>query len=445
MADAKKWLLENMSRYGENERHQFLRDCADSTGAADRTVRHHYKTLFLPVQNNRNTDILENNNPLFSDIKPGTSVDDKEEGTNTTVAEDNDDLVKYGVKLAKRAQKLQDTNRIERKSFREHARIDNAVSEFSKEIRNLLDKYELHDGGSIDFEDSPGKVGVIQISDLHLNELISIAGNSYDFSIASRRLKKLACKAVKYLNAFDINNVLLAFTGDLMNSDRRLDELLSQASNRAKAAFLAFDLLQQFVCEIAGHFKISVLCVTGNESRMNKEMGFTDIMVSDNYDFTIFSMLEYLFKDSDVDFIQGDHSEQVINIAGMNVLFTHGTGIKTKCEESVSRIMGRYAAKGIKLSYVVFGHLHSARIGDTYARSSSLCGANAYSERGLNLTSRASQNVYILGENGDIDGIKIDLQNTEDQGYDISETLEAYNAKSADKIKNRETIMRITI
>ena len=53
------------------------------------------------------------------------------------------ELLKSSVKLAKQKQKQQDLNRIERKSFREHARLENAVSEYNGEIVRLLKDYNL--------------------------------------------------------------------------------------------------------------------------------------------------------------------------------------------------------------------------------------------------------------------------------------------------------------
>jgi hypothetical protein len=94
---------------------------------------------------------------------------------------------------------------------------------------------------------------------------------------------------------------------------------------------------------------------------------------------------------------------------------------------------------------MIFGHVHSARIGDGYARSSSLVGSNDYAEKALNLSGRASQNCYIFYDDGNRDGIKIDLQNTKGVGYNIDKSLEAYNAKSAKKAKEKKTIFEIVI
>ena len=73
-----------------------------------------------------------------------------------------------------------------------------------------------------------------------------------------------------------------------------------------------------------------------------------------------------------------------------------------------------------------------------------MCGANDYSEKGLGLAGRASQNCYIFYENGNRDGIKIDLQNAS-EGYDIEHSLESYNAKSNDKLSKGTTIFKIVV
>ena len=96
------------------------------------------------------------------------------------------------------------------------------------------------------------------------------------------------------------------------------------------------------------------------------------------------------------------------------------------------------------MDYVIFGHIHSARVGDNFSRSSSMVGANDYSEKALNLSGRASQNCYIFYKNCNRDGIKIDLQNY-GKGYNIDKSLESYNAKSSDKIRQGTTIFKVVV
>ena len=354
------------------------------------------------------------------------------------------DLLKENVKLAKQKQSAQDLNRIERKTFREHSRVENAVSGYTKKLTKIFDNYTLSTYVK-KHKQNDKSVGVIQFSDVHFNELVNLEHNKYDFSVASARCKLFVDKSTEYFKAMGVTNVLMVQSGDLLNSDRRLDELLQMATNRAKATFLAVDILQQVILHLNENFNISVCMVTGNESRVKKDWGWSTLIATDNYDYTIFQTLKYLFKDSDIKFIDGDPTEVVVEVAGQNLLVLHGNGsIKRGLDTSVTQLMGRYNARGTKIDYVIFGHIHSARVGDNFARSSSMVGSNDYSEKALNLSGRASQNCYIFYENGNRDGIKVDLQNY-DTGYDIDKSLESYNAKSSDKISQGTTIFKVVV
>ena len=357
------------------------------------------------------------------------------------------DVIIENVRLAKQKQNAQDRNRIANKSFREHARLDNALSEYNKQLIKVLEKHKIPKLKHVKTESSKA-VGVIQISDTHFNEEVNLPNNKYNFEVAAKRLRTYIRKAKMYLKALGVKEVLIAFTGDLMNSDRRLDEMFAQSTNRSNATFISVQLLKQVVEDVRKDYKVSLACITGNESRVKDEIGWDDYIASDNYDFTIYNILRFLYRDTDVDFILSkDATEVVVNLAGMNLLMIHGHGsIKAKHETSITQIKGRYASgRDLKIDFVISGHIHSARVGDTYGRSASLVGANAYSEKNLNLEGRASQNVYIFYKNKTIDGIKIDLQNYDDKGYDITKELEeyAYNSKSDDKLKQGKTILKI--
>lgn len=201
--------------------------------------------------------------------------------------------------------------------------------------------------------------------------------------------------------------------------------MLTQATNRAKATLMSVFLLEQFILDLSHKFEVSVTGVTGNESRAEKELGYSDIVASDNYDFTIFNILKIVFRDNkNVRFFKCDKLEQVVKFNNCNILLVHGLSMKADLDKSVQQMIGKYASKGISIDFVFFGHIHSCSIGDFYARGSSLCGANAYSDYGLNLQSRASQNLAIFYSDKGHDVIKIDLQNTDGIcGYDISKSL----------------------
>jgi predicted phosphodiesterase/transposase len=356
------------------------------------------------------------------------------------------EIIKQNSQLMASNQKYQDLTRISRKQLREKNKVDNALIEYNKQLIEVFSKHKLPAFVMKNNKrNNKGATGVIHVTDAHFNELVDLVHNKYDFPIASQRLKLLADKAKQYFKAIGIKNVLIAMTGDLMNSDRRLDELLSEATNRSKATFLAVNILEQFILDIAKDFQVTVANVIGNESRIAKDVGWTEIMASDNYDFTIYNILKLIFRNSDVKMLDGNLLEQIVEVSGQNILLLHGNQLKsTSMEQSIQKIKGKYTSQKVTIDFVLSGHLHSARIGDVYARGGSLVGANAYSDSALQLESRASQNLHVFYNNGTRDSVKCDLQITTGiQGYSITKELESYNAKSLDKAKKKKIVSNI--
>jgi len=345
------------------------------------------------------------------------------------------------IKRAKQLQRAQDHNRIERKLFREYARAENAVTAITTDIRALLRKYKPHLGTIKHPAKKNSAVGVIQFSDIHFNECVMIESNTYDFTVASKRVKKHIDKSMQFFSTADVQNVLVTLTGDMLNSDRRLDELLQNSTNRARAVFLAVDIMQQAIRHLNQKYNISVASITGNESRLPQDIGWVDGIASDNYDYMIHGMLDALMGgEPGIRFIAGDPTELVVNVAGSNLLLLHGhsaAGKKADFAGSMQKVVGRYAANGVQIDYVLSGHTHETHIADKFARSASIVGANDYSEKALNLPSRASQNCFLFYPDGSIDAYKVDLQNTDKlTGYPFNKSLEAYNAKSASKMND---------
>jgi predicted MPP superfamily phosphohydrolase len=351
------------------------------------------------------------------------------------------EIIQHNILLQKRSQKQADLNRIKNKAFREHSRLENALVEYNKALIDLLKAESLKT--TIKQHTSKGKQAIIvQIADTHFNELVDLKNNKYDFEVASKRLQKFAHHIKEYAKFYNVNEIFIAITGDLLNSDRRLDEKLAMSTNRAKATFLGVHLLKHFILDLNSVANISVGCVSGNESRAY-ELGWVDMVATDNYDFTIFEMLRLLMPD--INFITSGGLELVVEVNGHNCLLIHGHQLKNMQSDKIAKVMSKYARNGIILDFMMCGHLHETKITDLFARSSSLVGANAYSENALLLSSRAAQNIYIMKDKERHD-IRIDLQHTKGfNGYPINKELSSYNAKSLDKSLKKQTVFKIVI
>ena len=348
--------------------------------------------------------------------------------------------------LERLKQKNRDLGRIDRKTLREYLRTENTIVEYHKELIEVLKKYPIPKILKTTTTVPSKSAGIFHLTDLHLNELVNLEVNKYDFTVAAKRLKKFVDRAKLYFRSAKVGNVLIALTGDLLNSDRRLEELLSESTNRSKATFLAVSLLEQTIVDLARDFKLTIVNVTGNESRIQEHIGWNEIIATDNYDYTIYNILKFIFRKSSINFIEGNPIEQTVEVNDQKVLFIHGNQLKAKMEQAVQKIKGKYIARKTQVDFIVSGHKHSARIGDTYARGSSLVGANGYSDSALQLESRASQNIHIFYGNGNRDSIKVDLQDTTGiKGYNINAELETYNAKSVAKSKKKTTVIKIVI
>lgn len=372
-----------------------------------------------------------------------------------TAIEPDLELLTETVRLAKGNQRLQDIQRIERKAFREHARIENAVTAYNealvqelKEIGASLQGCDVRTGAF----DPESAALVIHLSDNHFNELVNLPTNRFDFTVAAKRLQLLASKAKRLGAAYNVQKVVVFFGGDLMNSDRRLDELLAMSTNRARATILAVHLYKQFLLDLRTEFFVDVFGVTGNESRAKDNLGWVDVVATDSYDYTIYAMLQAVFdavEDKGMRFHDFQANEVVFQIHGETFLGVHGHQVNATDQKKCQAIIGKYAAKGVNVTHILCGHIHATVISDYVSRNASLVGSNAYSEEALGFVSKAAQNIHIVTSQG-LDGFKADLQNVDGvEGYEIISKLAQYNARSADKaheaLVEPQTLIRVVI
>lgn len=371
---------------------------------------------------------------------------------NTYYNEDSDEPVEdkdlnYFSKRLVQQQKTIQSQADKLNTFRRiHRNLDREVNYQKELFDNLLQAIEDKEftppelGNTIykDIDNDGNIVGVIQLSDLHFGECTDVSySKNHDIYQACHKLKHFISEAVTSFLNNEVSRVLIAFTGDLMNSDRRLDELTMNSSTRAKTLVESVDILQQVISDVSKYFeKVYVASVIGNESRIGEFVSWAGHTATDNFDYIIHKLLERMFKDSEiVTFIDIDFDvfERVIDIDGFKLLITHGNNkLASKTPEAeVQKLKGRWADKGEIIDYVIFGHIHSTMISDTFARSASLVGGNGYSDKNLNLSSKASQNYYIINtDKKTINATSVDLENTKSENpYNYSPDYEKFSYK----------------
>ena len=356
---------------------------------------------------------------------------------------DKEELTTGLVKKSAQLQKVRDLKNQEVKIKREGERLYNILEE---RFTTLIDSLESVNLSNIKLpkikNNKSEKYGILQLSDLHANEIILPSEthnmNEYNFDILSKRLRKYILESINLFKTYNMTDIYLILTGDLLNSSRRLSEKLAQSTSLAKASLLLTFLIEQAILELRQKgFRIHVTSIVGNESRLSDFMESNEMTASENWDFLVFNSLRHLFKNvNGVEFIVPDNQiMSLVNMPnGFNFLITHGHTLKGGMEKNIGRLLQNYNHRGIPVHAIFVGHQHNASIGDFASRSSSLCGANAYSSNDLMFLTRSSHNSYIVNEDLSYHGMKFDLQNVEDvEGYNIAEELETYIPKSYNK------------
>jgi len=353
-------------------------------------------------------------------------------------------ITEWQVRKAK--QLRMDHTRIGNKADRRSHRSETAIELLNQEVLSALKEIggRLTTKGRRSGKLNPKKsVAVVHLSDHHCNELISTPNNTFDFKVAARRLQLLAIKIKLYCEAAGVERIVIAFGGDLISSDRRIDEVTNMATNRSRAMVLTVHIYRQFVEDIREHYFVDCFGITGNEGRAKQELSWSDPGVTDSYDASIYYMLQSIMDvagDKGLRFHELQGNETVFSIHQETFLLLHGHQINMSDQKKVQAMIGKHSAMaGTRITHVLAGHIHTAMVGDYASRNASLSGGNAYSEEALGFCSKASQNLHIVHKEsqnhpGSLDGIKIDLQNTDGVvGYNIIAQLERHDARGTQK------------
>jgi hypothetical protein len=338
--------------------------------------------------------------------------------------------------LMKQVQVLRDKNvklnKVIRENFRNISKTEDILCEIKESIP-VLDLSNITDNANVHFSGGT-RVGILQLSDLHLNEIINESNNIFDFNVASRRLHYFVNRAKEHFLDNAVDTVYILGTGDFINSNRRDSEKVNSSTSRVRASMIAVKLISMVIADLLTDFDVKVSFVSSNESRIEKDCELDDLSASENFDIIIYNMLKMMFNNTDyVHFIDCNMVEGVVQIDEIKrtILLTHGTQFGTQdLQKKVQELKGKYASRGVLIDYVFSGNIHSCLISDKFSRSASLCGGNGFSDSMLGFDSRASQNCYIMYNDGAVDGLKIDLQTVGGYGYDISKELEEFSVKT---------------
>ena len=252
---------------------------------------------------------------------------------------------------------------------------------------------------------------VCHITDWHIGYIINNCnGNYFNWEIANERVNTYISECKKYIQMYDIKNIYLISTGDMVehcymrNEQEHSCEFL-QSMQIAQVTRLIFRL----IVALAKDCNVIFGGIAGNHDRMNgdKKKNYE----GDNANVLITEHLKDLVETNEdikrVSFLDVDYTDTEIDVEinGLSCKFIHGDHYKND-KNSFAKIV---SAENKFYDLVFSGHLHNFSLmsenhGRYIVSTGCLSGFNNYS-KDFHCCSNASQTIAIL-DNGKVEMIK---------------------------------------
>lgn len=219
-------------------------------------------------------------------------------------------------------------------------------------------------------------VPTLMLSDLHWGEVVDpkqIGGvNTYNMSIADKRLKKVAEGALRLLSILspklDYPGIVVPLGGDMISGNIH-DELM--ATNEMNTMPTVLDLYGKLVWLIrffADKFgKVFLPCVTGNHGRDTRKIWGKDRHAT-SFDWLLYCLLAKHFENDDrITFLIPDGSDAFYKIYNHRFLMSHGDQFRGG--DGVIGVLGpvirgdykkrsRNSQIGLEYDTMILGHFH---------------------------------------------------------------------------------------
>lgn len=245
---------------------------------------------------------------------------------------------------------------------------------------------------------------ICHITDWHIGYVINNCnGNNFNWEIANERVNKYISECKKYIELYNIRQVLVISTGDMIeNSYMRETQAHDCEFLQSMQIHKATKLIYRLLVALAEDCNVVFGGIAGNHDRMSgdKKKNYE----GDNANVLITEHIKDLIEISDCERItvldtNYNDSEINIDVCGLSCKFIHGDRYKND-KHSLSKII----SSDNKFYDLIFsGHLHNFSIESEnhgrYAISTGcLSGYNNYSKN-FYCSSIASQTIAILKEN----------------------------------------------
>lgn len=360
----------------------------------------------------RDKDTLDLNNKEIGELlnkETGNKYDESKyrkfaaayiEGWDDCIKENvdtNDVLEEFDRKqdeLYKQQVKTRDKLREYRKCLTDEARIENLKDLFidcaeivSKEKPFVLDK---------DVSENSDRVAVLQLSDLHFDEIVKNFLNTYNHEVFDNNVQKIISKTLEYCKLFDIRVLKILNQGDLISGNLHVTtRVMSEEDSVYQTQYVAESLanmLNEFAKELDC---VEFLSVLDNHSRINKNK--KEHIEKESFSKFVPWYLKARMKNViNVKIIENkiDDNIGIVDIFNEKALFVHGhLDSPNKVIQDLSLMTRIFPIA------VFYGHLHHNIEGEVHSidliANPSGIGTNDYAKN-IRKTSKARQKLTIF-------------------------------------------------
>jgi hypothetical protein len=238
-------------------------------------------------------------------------------------------------------------------------------------------------------------IAVAHVSDWHIGGVDHEPGiNDFNLAIAEERVKLYTDKVIRWAechrSAYNINEIAVLVTGDLINGEIHEENIRTNEFNIPDQIFHAANLLSKMLEAFSSAFsKVTVhFIVPDNHSRITKKVEMGDY---DNYHNNSVGIQARTMVSSipNIQFnLYNKANEVVVSVGERNYLIMHGNSVRGGAlgipYYSIQRKVGAEAKIRINLPQeyqadkIVMGHYHTPMMDNYVEMTGSLCGTTAY-------------------------------------------------------------------
>lgn len=310
--------------------------------------------------------------------------------------------------MYKQQVKMQDVAREYKKHLREDARIEKIIEaikedncKFEPQIKPYVETYK----GTNE--------AVLMISDWHLGAVVKNFYNTFDLSIAEKRINKLFQKTVKYCKRHNVNKLHVVNLSDLLEGEIHATSRVESEMDTVQQIKQAVRLLCNLLVKLSGEIEhITYRSVVDNHSRVLAN--FRDHIEKESFckliDWWLIDKLETINDriiqtgiNNCIEVIQDNIDDNIgyFMINNKNIFFSHGhQGSQSTVVQDLT------FATNIVADIVLLGHWHVDKIKNFQGKkvyfNGSLKGVDSYT-LGKRLFSDPTQTLLVFDEDDVID------------------------------------------